>query len=64
MVLFLPQVGVVGDGLQEDDPLGKEESLVGLQPLLLSWEFQELENLGTQSSVTDQSEVEQHIVQS
>ena len=64
LVLLFPQVGVVDDPLQEDDPLGEQESLVGLQPFLLRGELQQLEYLGTQSGVANQTEVEEDVVQS
>ena len=63
LVLLLPQVGVVGDPLQEDDPLRQQESLVGLQPLLLSGQLQQLEDLGSKGGVADQTEVEEDVVQ-
>ena len=64
LVLLFPQVGVVDDPLQEDDPLCEQESLVGLQPFLLRGELQQLEYLGTQSCVANQAEVEEDVVQS
>ena len=63
LVLLLPQVGVVGDPLQEDDPLGQQERLVGLQALLLRGQLQQLEYLGPQGGVADQTEVEEDVVQ-
>ena len=63
MVLLLPQVGVVGDDLEEDDPLSQQQRLVGLQPLLLRRKLQQLEYLGAQSCVADQTKVEEEVVQ-
>ena len=40
-----PQVRLVGEGLQEESPLGEEESLVGLLVLQLGGELQQLEDL-------------------
>ena len=39
------ELGVVGDGVQEDHAVGQQQRLVGLQPLKLAWQLQPLEYL-------------------
>ena len=39
------QLGVVGDGVQEDHAVGQQQRLVGLQPLQLAGQLQPLEYL-------------------